>query len=97
MSNQKVWAFSVDISTEKDWDMFIDIMGEDFFNDNAPPIETIKRYVLSSNGWCHFMDLDESDIDVFMTSETWTKLRDSGLAIAIKYCDVIIGRLKGWV
>lgn len=86
-----VYAISVDIQKEKDWNTFMNIT--DWFVDDAP-IDAIKLGVLSHPGWCHFMDLEAKFIDEFMESKEWKMLRDSGLAVLIKYCVVSV---KGYL
>ena len=80
-----VYAFSFDCKKEEDWNKFIEIC--DWFVDDAP-LDEIKAHVLSHPGWVHWMDLEKEEIDDFMASPEWFKLRDSGLSIAFKMCTV---------
>lgn len=84
-NSDTVYAVSVDIQNEDDWNKFVNL--EDWFDDDAP-IDEIKKHVLSHPGWVHFMDVDY--IHMFQLSPQWTKLRDSGLAVCIKKCTVKI-------
>lgn len=86
-----VYAISVDIRKEEDWNTFMNIT--DWFVDDAP-IDELKQEVLSHPGWCHFMDLEAEFIDEFMESKEWKMLRDSGLSVVIKYCVVSV---KGYL
>lgn len=80
-----VYTINVDIQTEDDWNLFVSLA--DWFEEGAP-IDDIKKEVLSHPGWCHFLDVNY--ITMFMFSDEWRRLRDSGLAVAIKRCTVTL-------
>lgn len=84
-----VYAINVDIQNEDDWNKFCSLAN--WFEDDAP-VDEIKQTVLSHPGWAHFLDV--SYINMFMLSKEWVALRDSGLAVAIKRCEV---KVEGYV